>query len=94
MPEQGADAVHIAEHIGRSTRALLRCHVRQRSDDAGSHGCGGVTHVSRAEVGEVCGVRSIEQDVGGLDVTVQNPPTMRFGQRGEHGTRDLDGPRR
>ena len=74
--------------------ALLRAHVGERADDSRGGRRREIAEVRDAEVGEARDAGVVEEHVPRLHVAVQDAEPVRLSQRGEHGARDLHGPRR
>jgi hypothetical protein len=78
--EYDAQAVDVCGWSYCATEQLLGGHVVQRAEDAasaGQPGAGPFKQANEAEVGQVCLSGAIEQDIGGLDVAVDDTLAMR-----------------
>ena len=103
--ERRLSAEHFVEHAAQgiqiaptvhvvAARGLLRAHVQGRPHGHPGLGqclaAGGVDRLGDAEVGHHR-VPALEQNILGLDVTVDDPAAVRVTQRVRHLSRDLDG---
>ncbi len=96
-----AEREHVAARVERLPRGLLGRHVSNRSDHhsgAGQSvgertrgvGLRAFNELREPEVGELGVAVPGHQDVGGLDVAVQNPRSVRRGQRVGHAGEQFD----
>ena len=81
--EREAQGVDVGAGVPLTAEALGR-HVAQRADDVAGGGQGPVFGLGQAKVGDPDDAGGVQQEVGGLDVAVDDTAGVRVGQRRAH----------